>query len=108
MNSGLELTIEGSNGPFELEASHVFVATGRQPNTDELGLETIGVEISDAGIVAVYERLATNVKGIWAAGDIRWANVHPYIMGRLSGVDVATYRGRVTHNPANRALCDLH
>jgi pyruvate/2-oxoglutarate dehydrogenase complex dihydrolipoamide dehydrogenase (E3) component len=71
LNSRLTLTIEGTEGPFELEVSHVFVATGCQANTDDLGLETIGVEVSDAGIVAVNERLATNVKGIWAVGDIR-------------------------------------
>jgi pyruvate/2-oxoglutarate dehydrogenase complex dihydrolipoamide dehydrogenase (E3) component len=71
LNTGLALTIERSDGPSKLEASHVFVATGRQPNTDELGLETIGVELSDAGIVEANEQLATNVKGIWVAGDIR-------------------------------------
>ena len=52
-------------------ASHVFVAAGRQPNTNDLGLEMVGVKVSDRGIVEVDERLATNVKGIWAAGDIR-------------------------------------
>jgi pyruvate/2-oxoglutarate dehydrogenase complex dihydrolipoamide dehydrogenase (E3) component len=71
LNAGLVLTIEKSDGPQQFEASHVFVATGRKPNTDELGLETVGVGVSDAGIVVVNERLATNVQGIWAAGDIR-------------------------------------
>ena len=54
----------------ELGASHVFIGTGRHPNTDDLGLETIGVE-TERGIVKVDQRLATNVPGIWAAGDIR-------------------------------------
>jgi pyruvate/2-oxoglutarate dehydrogenase complex dihydrolipoamide dehydrogenase (E3) component len=71
LNAGLELTVEKSDGPQQFEASQVFVATGRKPNTDELGLETVGVGVSDAGIVEVNELLATNVKGIWAAGDIR-------------------------------------
>jgi pyruvate/2-oxoglutarate dehydrogenase complex dihydrolipoamide dehydrogenase (E3) component len=65
LNADLMLKIERRDGPQQLEASHVFVATGRKPNTDQLGLETIGVEVSDDGIVAVNERLATNVKGIW-------------------------------------------
>jgi pyruvate/2-oxoglutarate dehydrogenase complex dihydrolipoamide dehydrogenase (E3) component len=47
------------------------VATGRKPNTDDLGLETVGVTTTKQGIVEVDERLATKVKRIWAAGDIR-------------------------------------
>ena len=71
LNADLMLTIERSNGSQQLEASHVFVATGRRPNTDPLGLETIGIEVTEDGIVKANEHLATNVKGIWAAGDIR-------------------------------------
>lgn len=55
----------------EVHASHVFIATGRRPNTGDLGLETIGVAISRHGIVEADEKLATNVKGVWVAGDIR-------------------------------------
>jgi pyruvate/2-oxoglutarate dehydrogenase complex dihydrolipoamide dehydrogenase (E3) component len=54
-----------------IEATHLFVATGRRPNTDDLGLETVGVKMSEQGLIEVDSRLATNVKGIWAAGDIR-------------------------------------
>jgi pyruvate/2-oxoglutarate dehydrogenase complex dihydrolipoamide dehydrogenase (E3) component len=55
----------------QLQATHVFAATGRKPNTDDLGLETVGVETSEHGFVKIDKRLATNVPGIWAAGDIR-------------------------------------
>ncbi|HXS53009.1 MAG TPA: mercuric reductase [Usitatibacter sp.] len=58
-------------GDARLEATHMFVATGRRPNTDDLGLETVGVKTSKHGIVEVDEKLATSVAGIWAAGDIR-------------------------------------
>jgi pyruvate/2-oxoglutarate dehydrogenase complex dihydrolipoamide dehydrogenase (E3) component len=54
----------------ELGATQVFIAAGRIPNTDDLGLETVGVE-TNRGIVKVDKRLASNVPGIWAAGDIR-------------------------------------
>lgn len=54
----------------ELGASHVFIGAGRRPNTDDLGLDTVGVE-TNRGIVKVDNRLASNVPGIWAAGDIR-------------------------------------
>jgi pyruvate/2-oxoglutarate dehydrogenase complex dihydrolipoamide dehydrogenase (E3) component len=54
-----------------VEGSHLFLATGRQPNTDDLGLETVGVELGDHGTVQVNDRLCTNLPGLWAVGDIR-------------------------------------
>lgn len=57
-------------GGMEISGSHLFVAAGRQPNTDDLGLDAVGVQ-SEKGIIKVDERLATNVAGIWAAGDVR-------------------------------------
>jgi pyruvate/2-oxoglutarate dehydrogenase complex dihydrolipoamide dehydrogenase (E3) component len=54
-----------------IEASHFFIATGRKPNTDDLGLETIGVSVDDKDIIKVDEHLSTNVPGIWVAGDVR-------------------------------------
>jgi pyruvate/2-oxoglutarate dehydrogenase complex dihydrolipoamide dehydrogenase (E3) component len=55
----------------EIRASHLFLAAGRQANTDDLGLETVGVAVSERGIVQADARLATSVPGIWVAGDIR-------------------------------------
>ncbi len=70
-NDKIVLHFDDSNKPQTLSVSHLFVATGRKPNTDDLGLETVGVELDERGIVKVDETLETNVKGIWAAGDIR-------------------------------------
>ncbi len=70
-NGVVSLAIEQSEGSDKIKASHLFVATGRKPNTDDLGLEAIDVKVSDRGIVEADERLATNVKGVWVAGDIR-------------------------------------
>jgi pyruvate/2-oxoglutarate dehydrogenase complex dihydrolipoamide dehydrogenase (E3) component len=67
---GLTLAL-GEDGSSQLGVSHVFVATGRLPNTDDLGLETVGVTMSNHGIIQVDERLTSNVKGIWVAGDVR-------------------------------------
>jgi pyruvate/2-oxoglutarate dehydrogenase complex dihydrolipoamide dehydrogenase (E3) component len=61
----------GRDGETTLEASDLFVATGRQPNTDDLGLETVGVAVSPHGIVQADEHLSSTVKGIWVAGDVR-------------------------------------
>jgi pyruvate/2-oxoglutarate dehydrogenase complex dihydrolipoamide dehydrogenase (E3) component len=53
----------------ELIGSHVLVAAGRVPNTDDLGLDKAGVETGPSGHIKVDERLATTVAGIWALGD---------------------------------------
>lgn len=58
------------SGGQEIVGTNLFVAAGRRPNTDDLGLETVGVE-TDKGLIRVNERLATNVAGIWVAGDVR-------------------------------------
>jgi pyruvate/2-oxoglutarate dehydrogenase complex dihydrolipoamide dehydrogenase (E3) component len=67
----VRLTVQSGGRTESLTGSHLFVATGRKPNTDDLGLESVGVAMSPAGIVQADERLATNVPGIWVAGDIR-------------------------------------
>jgi pyruvate/2-oxoglutarate dehydrogenase complex dihydrolipoamide dehydrogenase (E3) component len=68
---GVRVSFDQNGATHELDASHVFVATGRVMNTDDLGLETLGVKLSNRGVVEVNDRLETNVPGIYAAGDIR-------------------------------------
>jgi pyruvate/2-oxoglutarate dehydrogenase complex dihydrolipoamide dehydrogenase (E3) component len=68
-DDGITLTLDGAE-PADLNISHLFVATGRLPNTGDLGLENVGLQTT-RGIIQVDERLATDVEGIWAAGDIR-------------------------------------
>ncbi len=55
----------------ELTASDVFVALGRQPNTDDLGLDAIGLHPDDKGIIETDKRLCAGIDDIWAVGDIR-------------------------------------
>lgn len=57
---GIERTLEGT---------HLLVATGRTPNTDGIGLDSAGVEITDRGYVKVNERLETTAPGVWAIGE---------------------------------------
>ena len=49
--------------------THLLLATGRRPNTDDLGLERAGVATDARGFITVDDTLATNVPGIWALGD---------------------------------------
>lgn len=53
-----------------LTGSHVLVATGRKPNTEALGLEVAGVELTDRGYIKVNERLQTTAPGVWAIGEV--------------------------------------
>jgi pyruvate/2-oxoglutarate dehydrogenase complex dihydrolipoamide dehydrogenase (E3) component len=54
---------------IELEGSHILVASGRTPNTQNIGLELAGVETTKSGHVKVNERLQTTAPGVWAVGD---------------------------------------
>jgi dihydrolipoamide dehydrogenase len=54
----------------EIEAEQVLLAISFKPNTSDLGLEEIGVELTSSGAIAIDERMATNVSGIWAIGDV--------------------------------------
>jgi pyruvate/2-oxoglutarate dehydrogenase complex dihydrolipoamide dehydrogenase (E3) component len=71
IQESVKLTVQDHSKSFPIAASHVFVATGRTPNTEDLSLETVGIKVSDRGIVEANDRLATNVEGVWVAGDIR-------------------------------------
>ncbi len=66
---GVAMTVSCAPAPTEIVGSHVLLAVGRQPNTDDLGLETAGVETDPRGFIVVDDQLRTNVPGIWAIGD---------------------------------------
>ncbi|HUH84552.1 MAG TPA: dihydrolipoyl dehydrogenase [Stellaceae bacterium] len=69
---GVSLTLEPAAGGAkeELAADVALVAIGRRPYTEGLGLETIGVGIDNKGRILVNENFATNVKGVYAIGDV--------------------------------------
>jgi len=66
-NGGVEVTV---NGKEAISGSHLLVAIGRAPNTDDLNLAAAGVETNEKGFVNVNERLETNVPGVYALGDV--------------------------------------
>lgn len=67
--NGIKITIEGEGGVSELSGSHLLLAVGRRPNTDDLGLDKAGVVTDQRGYIQVDDQLRTNVSGIWALGD---------------------------------------
>lgn len=69
-DNGVKVTYEAKGEEHTIEADYVLVTVGRRPNTEELGLEAIGVELDDRGLVKVDEQGRTSVDSIWAIGDI--------------------------------------
>jgi pyruvate/2-oxoglutarate dehydrogenase complex dihydrolipoamide dehydrogenase (E3) component len=63
------VSVEAPGGHSEIRGSHVLLAVGRRPNTDDLGLENAGVAVDPHGYIEVDDQLRTNVPGIWAMGD---------------------------------------
>jgi pyruvate/2-oxoglutarate dehydrogenase complex dihydrolipoamide dehydrogenase (E3) component len=66
---GIAVGVNCTAGEPEVVGSHVLLAVGRRPNTDDLGLDRAGVKTDPNGYIKVDDQLATNVPGIWALGD---------------------------------------
>jgi pyruvate/2-oxoglutarate dehydrogenase complex dihydrolipoamide dehydrogenase (E3) component len=66
----VRIVIEQRGAEKTLEGSHLLVAAGRSPNTDGIGLELAGVELTDRGYIKVNERLQTTAPGVWAIGEV--------------------------------------
>jgi pyruvate/2-oxoglutarate dehydrogenase complex dihydrolipoamide dehydrogenase (E3) component len=64
-------TIKNAGHEKKAKFSHVLIAVGRIPNTDTLGLDKTGVKVDDKGYIKVDDKLETNVKGIYALGDVK-------------------------------------
>ena len=68
-DAGVAVSVDCSAGEPVVVGSHVLLAVGRRPNTDDLGLDLAGIATDAKGYVVVDEFLQTNVPGIWALGD---------------------------------------
>lgn len=93
---GPEVTAEIQGHPQVFCSEQLLVATGLRPNTDNLGLEKIGVARGGQGAIAVDEELRSSVRHIWAAGDVT---------GQMMLVTVAAYEGGLA---AENALLKSH
>ncbi len=67
--TGFTLTINAGSGDVTVDGTHLLLAVGRRPNTDDLGLQHAGVEVDEQGYIRVDDQLRTNVPGIWALGE---------------------------------------
>jgi pyruvate/2-oxoglutarate dehydrogenase complex dihydrolipoamide dehydrogenase (E3) component len=68
-NSAITLSFQSTAGASKVSGSHLLLATGRRPNTEDLGLDKAGIESDKNGYIKVNGRLETNLPGVWALGD---------------------------------------
>jgi pyruvate/2-oxoglutarate dehydrogenase complex dihydrolipoamide dehydrogenase (E3) component len=66
---GIKVGLRCADEPRDAVASHVLLAVGRRPNTDDLGLDRAGIARDARDFITVDERLSTNVEGVWALGE---------------------------------------
>src|SRR5881296_4021178 len=67
---GIVVNVSCEEEPREIAGTHVLLAVGRVPNTDDLGLDKAGIATDARGYITVDDQLRTNVPGIWALGDV--------------------------------------
>jgi dihydrolipoamide dehydrogenase len=97
-DSGVKVTVSSEEGEKKvLEADQALVAIGFKPNGRGLGLEEVGVKLSERGAVEIDERMATNVPGIWAIGDAT-AKLMLAHVGSAQGIICAENIGGVETN----------
>jgi len=68
-DGGISVGVDCDEAPPEVSGSHILLAVGRTPNTQDLGLDRAGVAIDQRGYITIDDQLQTNVPGIWALGD---------------------------------------
>lgn len=66
---GVCVHVTCEDGAPQVVGSHVLLAIGRKPNTDDLGLEAAGIAVDKRGYIVVDDQLRTTVPGVWAMGD---------------------------------------
>jgi mercury(II) reductase len=76
---GIALDTFDGESPDSIEAGQLLIATGRQPNADDLGLDEVGVERRANGGISVDDRLRTSRAGIYAAGDVTGQDMFVYM-----------------------------
>jgi dihydrolipoamide dehydrogenase len=64
------VTVESKDGEMTIDADRILVSVGRRPNSENIGLDKVGVKTDGKGFVVVDDHLRTNVPGIYAIGDV--------------------------------------
>ncbi len=95
--SGVKVTVEKDGAQQMLDCDQVLVAIGIQPNVEDIGLETVGIATDRTGIV-VDEKMATNVAGIYAIGDVNGKMPLAHVASAQAAIAVETIAGLETQS----------
>jgi dihydrolipoamide dehydrogenase len=90
--SGVKVVVSADEETKTLEAEQALVAIGFRPNSKGLGLEELGVKISERGLIEIDERMETSVPGIWAIGDVTGKLMLAHVgsaMGMIAAENIA-------------------
>ena len=88
--NSVSMSVESGGKKQTLEVEKVLVAAGRAPNTEDIGLKELGVQLSDRGFIKINERMETSAKGIYAIGDVAGAPMLAH-KGQREGVVFAEF-----------------
>jgi dihydrolipoamide dehydrogenase len=94
-NDGMTLVLEGAKGEKELHVAQILSAVGVRANTEDLGLEEAGI-VLEKGFIAVDEHRETNVKGIYAIGDVAGNPCLAHKAGREARIAIDHISGKKT------------
>jgi mycothione reductase len=89
----IRLHLDTPEGPDAIDVDTVLVATGRRPNSDDLGLEAAGVEVDEHGLVVVDEFQRTTAEGVWALGDV----ANPFQLKHVSNHEARVVQHNLLH-----------
>ena len=95
---GVAVTADCASGAPDIFGSHLLLAIGRRPNTDDLGLTAAGIATDERGYIRVDEQLRTNVPGVWAMGDVNGRGAFTH----TSWNDYEIVAGNLLDNDARR------
>ncbi len=94
---GVSVKVSGAEGETVLQAEQALMAIGFRANSQNLGLEEIGVELTERKQIKVDERMSTNIPGIWAVGDVTGKVLLAHVASAQGVLCAEAIAGRETH-----------
>ncbi len=96
-DSGVRVTVSSNGETKVIEAEQALVAIGFRPNSKNLGLEDVGVKVSERGFVEIDEKMQTNVPGIYAIGDVTGKLMLAHVGSAMGILAAEAIAGHETH-----------
>jgi pyruvate/2-oxoglutarate dehydrogenase complex dihydrolipoamide dehydrogenase (E3) component len=103
--SGVRVNIDCELDSTPIDGSHLLLAVGRTPNTDDLGLENAGIEVNDRGFILVDDTLRTNVEGVWAIGEVNGRGAFTHTSYNDYEIVAANLFDEAPRRTSDRVLC---